>query len=85
MKGHKKRKRDKVQYDKEENGEEEYVEKSVPGEGGAEEEEDEENINEKKRRAEEIAMNFPAFQLSLLMTRKTPTNLGLFSFLKRLL
>ncbi|XP_027175688.1 ribosomal RNA small subunit methyltransferase NEP1 [Coffea eugenioides] len=83
MKGHKKRKRDKVQYDKEENGEEEYVEKSVPGEGGAEEEEDEENINEKKRRAEEIANELPSLPIVLADDQKNANKPGVIFILEK--
>lgn len=83
MKGHKKRKRDKVQYDKEENGEEEYVEKSVPREGGAEEEEDEENMNEKKRRAEELANELPSLPIVLADDQKNANKPGVIFILEK--
>lgn len=79
MKGHKKRKRDKEQYDKEENGEEEYVEKSVP----EEEEEGDENMNEKKRRAEEIANELPSLPIVLADDQKNANKPGVIFILEK--
>lgn len=81
MKGHKKRKRDKAKYDREENGGEQYVEKSVPGEEG--EEKDEGNRNEKKRRAEEIANELPSLPIVLADDQKNANKPGVIFILEK--
>lgn len=81
MKGHKKRKGDKAKYDREENGGEQYVEKSVPGEEG--EEKDEGNRNEKKRRAEEIANELPSLPIVLADDQKNANKPGVIFILEK--